>query len=349
MPARLPKILRLSLAPALAAGSLLAAHAALAQSPVGDVFYIELENHNFTQPSTDVSAPQQLFGNSAAPYLNNLITPGNPNAVQTSYASAYHNVLATPTGIGAPSIHPSEPNYVWQEAGVNGPLNDADPYPNNLVNAPNLSGLLQNARVSWKSYDEDIDLTGNQGAVLPQSQWTVPTSSLSGTSSAYTNAYNGSNQYNFAAKHVGQLFFTDTNGGTATAPNTTLANPEAAHYAPLQQFQADLTNNAVSRYNVIVPDQYNDMHSSLSNGFTYNGIHYTGDSSQIAAGDHFLSVLIPQIMASQAYQNNGVIVLWNDETEGANANDFSHTSTEIVISKLAKGNAFNSAVDYTHS
>jgi hypothetical protein len=35
---------------------------------IGDVFYIALENHNFTQPSTvPTGTPQQLFQNPAAP------------------------------------------------------------------------------------------------------------------------------------------------------------------------------------------------------------------------------------------------------------------------------------------
>ena len=48
------------------------------------------------------------------------MTPGDPNAAQTSWASNYYNVAA--------GVHPSEPNYVWQEAGLAGPLNDNDPY-----------------------------------------------------------------------------------------------------------------------------------------------------------------------------------------------------------------------------
>ena len=48
-------------------------------------------------------------------------------------------------------------------------------------------------------------------------------------------------------------------------------------------------------------------------------------------------------------KNNGAIFIWWDETEGSNANDFSHTLEEIVISPLAKGNAFNSTLNYTHS
>ena len=33
-------------------------------------------------------------------------------------------------------------------------------------------------------------------------------------------------------------------------------------------------------------------------------------------GDNFLSIIVPQIEASAAYQNNGMIMIWNDETEG---------------------------------
>jgi len=327
---------------------------------IGKVFYIEMENHNLTQPSS-VASPQQLLGNPAAPYLNSLMTPGNPNAAQTSYASNYYNVEYNNPAV---SIHPSEPNYVWQEAGLTGPLNDADPYantPNNIVGAPNLSALVQAAGIPWKAYAEDIDLAPTSGTVnqpganaltstvADRSQWTVPTSSFSGTSAGYTNAYNGSNQYNFAVKHVGQLFFTATNGGTSTAPNFSPSNPEAQHYAPLQQLQKDLKNNTLAKYSQITPDQFNDMHSSLNADFTYKGVTYAHNTDQeaIAMGDNFLSQIVPTIMASQAYKNNGVIVIWFDETENGNTTSF--TVPEIVISPLAKGNAYNSTLAYTHS
>ena len=329
-----------------------------ANSALGDVFYIDMENHSLTQPSGLTTTPEQLLGNPAAPYLNSLMTPGNPNAAQTSYASNYYNAAYNNPSV---SIHPSEPNYIWQEAGLTGPLNDADPYPNNIVNAPNLSALLQAAGVPWKSYQEDIDLTPTSGSVnqpgansltstvAPQTQWTVPLKSFSGTSAAYTNAYNGSNQYNFAAKHDGQLFFTATNGSTTSGPNFSPSNPEAKYYAPLQQLQTDLNNNTVAQYNLITPDQYNDMHSSLNTNFTYNGATYAHNTDQesVALGDNFLSKIIPQIMASQAYKNNGTIVIWFDETEGGNTS--AYTLGEIVISPLAKGNAYDSTLTYTHS
>src|SRR5262249_7160527 len=52
-------------------------------------------------------------------------------------------------------------------------------------------------------------------------------------------------------------------------------------------------------------------------------------------------------MASKAYKNNGAIVIWFDETEDGNTTQF--TIPEIVISPLAKGNAYNSTMTYTHS
>lgn len=89
------------------------------------------------------------------------------------------------------------------------------------------------------------------------------------------------------------------------------------------------------------------MHTALTGGFTYNGAHYTGDQAEIAQGDNFLSQIIPMIEASQAYQNNGAIVVWWDETEGGD--DASRTLGEIVISPDAKGNAYTNNILYTHS
>ena len=337
---------------------------------IGTVIYIELENHNWTQPTSETS-PQQISGNPAAPYVNSLAKPGNPNAVEVSYATAYHNVLATPSG-NNPSIHPSEPNYIWQEAGSNfGILNDNDPYAtvdpsvpailtvlanNPKVSGEHLTGLLQKAGITWTAYQEDIDMRNTDGGnanlggtltnkVAPKGQWTVPLVSLSGSSTTYVNAFNGSHQWNFACKHDGTLFFTDTNGGNVTDRT----NQAIEHYAPLQQFFKDLKTNHLARYNLVTPDQYNEMHSSLANGFVYHGVAYTGDQAAVAEGDNFLSMVIPIIMASKAYQNNGVIVLWWDESEGTNQNSFSPTIPFFVISKLAKGNAFASTKDYTHS
>ena len=84
----------------IAAGGLLStAVGAAAAGQIKTVFVIAMENHNWTQPASQTS-PGQIFGNVAAPYINSLVTPGNPNAAQVSYASNYQNVGA---GVTRPS------------------------------------------------------------------------------------------------------------------------------------------------------------------------------------------------------------------------------------------------------
>jgi hypothetical protein len=229
------------------------------------------------------------------------------------------------------------------------------------VSGQNLCGLIQAAGLTWRAYSEgtnelntsstNANLGGNLTATAAaESIWTVPLASFSGANVSYVNPYNGSDQWNFACKHTGSLFFADTNGTTSlTVANTATTNPEAQFYSPLPDLANDLAAGTCAQYNVITPDQYNDMHTALSAGLTYHGVHYTGDSAQVAQGDNFLSIVVPEIMASPQYQNNGVIIIWTDETEGSPQNDFKHTLTEIVISPLAKGNAYASTLNYTHS
>lgn len=279
----------------------------------GSIFVIAMENHNFTQP-IPTSSPQQILSNSAAPYINSLITPGNPNSIQVSYATRYFNA--------GKNVHPSEPNYVWAEAGSDfGVHTDADPRAanGNIFSVDHLTAQFNTAGIAWKNYQEDVQLS------------TSPTNSASGTTGP-VNPYYGNGQYNYAVKHNPMAFF----------PDTAIQN-----VYPLSQLFLDLAAHAVGKYNWITPNQFDDAHSALSGGFTYQGVHYTGDQASIAQGDNFLSQIVPQIMATPEYQSNGVIVIWWDESE--NGDDTNHTIPEIVISPLAKGNAYASSVVMNHS
>jgi hypothetical protein len=319
---------------------------------VKKVFVIAMENHNWTQPSTQTS-PNQIFRNPAAPFINSLVNGTSGISSQVAYANGYIN-----TGVG---IHPSEPNYIWAEAGTNfGVNNDDDPYmanctPNTeqaipLASNQHLSKFLTIARKSWKSYQEDTDVDLTTNASLPASSWTVPLFSHSGvfTSPPGVNAYNYSNQYNYAAKHNPMVFFTDTNGGC----NTTPSNPLSLNYAPMQQLALDLAHNTVADYNWITPDQYNDQHSTLANGYgQYPNSPSTSDFANIAQGDNFLARIVPLIMASDAYQDHGLIVLWWDESEGGD--DPGRTLPFIIISKDAHRNVsgmpYSNTIQYSHS
>src|SRR3954467_5109255 len=65
-----------------------------AAAKIKHVFVIVMENHNWSD----------VKGSPSAPYLNKKLLP------QSAGAEKYSN---------APSLHPSEPNYLWMEAGTN--------------------------------------------------------------------------------------------------------------------------------------------------------------------------------------------------------------------------------------
>jgi len=279
----------------------------------GSIFVIAMENHNLTQP-VPTNSPQQILGNPAAPYINSLMIPGDPNAIQTAWAMRYFNA-----GIG---VHPSEPNYVWAEAGTDfGIHTDAEPRGtnHNVFTAPHLVAQFNAAGISWKNYQENVELSVS------------PTNNASGTNGPL-NLYYGTQQYDYAVKHNPMAFFTDT---------------ATQNVFPLSQLSLDLVTHTVGKYNWITPNQFNDAHSALKGGFTYRGITYTGDQAAIAQGDNFLSQIVPQIMATPEYRDNGVIIIWWDESEKGDSTNF--TIPEIVISPLAKGNAYASSVEMNHS
>jgi hypothetical protein len=354
----------------LLAGAILAAaisgvHVSGAKAQqVGDVFVIALENHdwqNFASGNTSGAfvgnattgsgTNDALLNNPAAPFLNSLAA-GTSDSFGVPHTSVAYSTNYLNAGSGE---HPSEPNYVWAEAGTNFNtistgtatnttqgsivgntiLNDNDPTAANkniLTGVPHLTGQMNASGVSWQNFQEDYQILNS----------TTPTGgsatvSKSGTSTTVTNPYYNNNQYNYAVKHNPMAFFSDT----ATQNVNTF-----------DQLRSDLMNNSgFGQYNWITPNQFNDMHSGLTGGFTYNGTAYSGDQAAVATGDNFLKTIVPQIMATSAYQNNGAIIIWDDESEQGDTT--SQTIPEFVISNLAHPNVgglpFASSVALDHS
>src|SRR5579859_698153 len=156
------------------------------------VFLILMENHNWSDIKNSPSAP----------YINNTLLP------MASYAQQYYN---------PPGIHPSEPNYLWLEAGTNfGILNDSPPSINHQHTTLHLVTLLDKAGISWKSYQESIS-----GTVCPL-------------------ADNGL----YAPKHNPMVFFDDvTNSNDPNAPYC------IAHVRPYTELATDLQKNTQASYN----------------------------------------------------------------------------------------------------
>jgi hypothetical protein len=216
-----------------------------------------------------------------------------------------------------------------------------------------LTTFITNAGKTWKSYQEDIDLTADgatfNNVVLPQSEWTVPLKSISGIFASGTNAYNGSNQFNHAAKHNPMVFFNDTNGSCDFSTSnlsacSTLRFSSWPLIWPTTPWPIT-TGSRLTSTTTCTPGS--------PGGF--QGL--TGDPAKIRQGDNFLSLMVPMIMASKAYQDHGVIIIWFDESEqdgvaGDNADDFDHTIGEIIISEDASqsgGQPFASTLNFTRS
>jgi hypothetical protein len=170
------------------------------------VFIIVMENHNWSD----------ILNSPSAPYINQTLLP------QASSAMQYYN---------PPGNHPSEPNYLWLEAGTNfGIKNDHNPQENHQSTTDHLVTYLQQAGVTWKAYQEGID-----GTTCP-----LKTQGL------------------YAPKHNPMVFFDDVTN--QNDPNFTYC---IVHERPFSELQADLQNNMVARYNFISPDLCHDMHNSV--------------------------------------------------------------------------------------
>ena len=169
------------------------------------VFIILMENHNWSD----------IYKSSSAPYINQTLLP------QASYATQYFN---------PPGNHPSEPNYLWLEAGTAfGISHDSSPSKDYQTTTDHLVAYLDKAGVTWKSYQEDIS-----GLDCP-----LKSKGL------------------YAPKHNPMVYFSDV-----TNTNDLNSAYCIAHVRPFTELQADLKTGSTVQYNFITPNLCNDMHNS---------------------------------------------------------------------------------------
>jgi hypothetical protein len=235
------------------------------------VFVIPFENKDSTA----------IYGNTSdAPYLNGLLA-------QWPHATAFGDVL--------PSL-PSEPHYVWMEAGTNAFTDrtftgDGDASTSNSTShTQHLSSQLTTAGIPWMSYQEGI---------------TAGTCPIESTG-------------HYAAKHDPFVFFQDVVG---SPPSDTNANC-AAHHKPYSSFAADLAAG-IEGYVFITPDICHDMHGDLTCP------SFILDGPNIKAGDDWLKAELPRIIEYTKTHDAIIFLTW-DEGNSSNLLPF------IAIGKTAK-------------
>jgi len=251
------------------------------------VFVVAMENES----------SKSVYGSSSAPYLNGLIS-------QYAHAMSFNDPL--------PDAIPSEPHYVWMEAGTNQFSDttftgDGDPSSSNSTKSTaHLVTQMAAASppVSWMSYPEGLD---------------------SGTGACPVNSSGF-----YAAKHDPFVFFQDTAG---SPPSATNANCVAHHKAySTASFGQALAQGTVAQYNFIIPNVCNDMHGDPS----------CPSSNVIAAGDAWLSANLPPIINFVNAHNGVLFVMWDEPEGGGPQMPF------VAIGPHVKS-GYAGQVSYTHS
>jgi phosphatidylinositol-3-phosphatase len=273
-------------------------------SNVKTVWIILMENHNWTGNQAGASfGDPDIKGNPLAPYVNGTLLH------MSAHAEQYYN---------PPGNHPSQPNYLWLEAGTNFRV-FADTMPGQSpfnIGAKHLVKLLQQNGISWMAYAEP--------------DFGSPVFDVCPIDFTYLDV-----------EHLSFVYFTDVAGNP---PNPQSAEC-IAHVRPYYQLATDLANHTVARYNFIVPNVCHDGHEGVS------PCDSTEPADNTLRGDTWLKQNVPLILESSEYKEGGALIITWDEAE--DTDQFSDGPIPFfLLSPFAKGGGkspYSNSIHYDHS
>ncbi len=217
------------------------------------VFVIAMENESAAD----------IYGSINAPYISATLLPA------AASASAFVDEL--------PAL-PSEPHYIWMEAGTNAfsdhtfTTDDSPSAANSTASTQHLVTQIREAGrgLDWMSYQEGIDagecpVTG-AGVYVP--------------------------------RHDPTLFFRDIAGDPPSAGNAYCSS----HHRPLSALAGDVASGAVASYVFITPNLCHDMHGSP----------LCPTANDIRAGDDWLASALPPLVAYVEAHGGVVFVTWDE-------------------------------------
>lgn len=275
-------------------------------SKVKTVWVIMMENHNWTGNNAGATfGDPDLKGNPLAPYLNGFVL---------------HHAAHSERFFNPPRNHPSQPNYLWLEAGTNfGVLEDTQPGQVPTGNAPHLVELLQDKGISWRAYAEP--------------DFGSPVFDTCPIDFTYLDV-----------EHLPFTYFADV---------TDNFNPHSKycieHVRPYYQLATDLADHTTARYNFIVPNVCHDGHE------TDLTMPPPCDTTELKdntlRGDTWLQQNVPLILQSREYKEGGALFIIWDEAE--DSDKFSDGPIGVfLLSPFAKGEGkreYENHVRYDHS
>jgi hypothetical protein len=263
------------------------ASASAAQSPIRHVFVIVLENE---------SASTTFGPASPAPYLSKTLTA--QGAYLPNYYGVGHNsndnYIAMISG-QAPNVQTQQDCQIFSDfpaalTGANGQQEGVGcVYP---ANVPTIASQLSSAGLSWDDYNEDMGAEPTREA--------AECGHPAVGSPDNTETATATDQY--ATRHDPFVYF------HSIIDDTTLCDTHVVNLSLLPQALASPARTA--NYTFITPDLCNDGHDAPCKN---------GDPGGLAQADTFLRTWVPQITASPAFKQNGLLIVTFDEAATSDA------------------------------
>jgi hypothetical protein len=224
--------------------------------------------------------------------------------------------------------------------------NSSMPYLNSLITANGLATqYYADAHPSLPNYfeltvGEGLSITGVQGdafsGTVTQDN-VVRALTAAGKSWKYygeslpSTGYIGGDSGNYVRRHNPFSYFSDVQNSAS----------QAANIVQFPQLAMDMANSALPNYGFIVPDVTNDAHSCPAGLSTC-----TGDQ-QLAAADQWLSNNIKPLLASSAFQNSLLLVVFDESELTDFQNGGGHVPAVLISSKVKAG--YQSTTMYEHA
>ena len=280
--------------------AMLACEPARAAPRIGHVFILVLENEGY----------HHTFGRaSPATYLNHLRSQG---ALASNYFATSHfslgNYIALISG-QAPNPATEYDCPQFTEFVSTGFTADGQAIGSGCVypaSVPTIAGQLEAAALSWKAYMEDMgNIPGRESAACGHPQ----IGTVDGTQVAAVG-----DQY--AARHDPFVYF----HSVIDAPSC------AQHVVTLGSLGPDLKAIATTpNYAFITPNLCHDGHDG-----GHGSKCVDGEPGGLESADRFLRALVPQILSSQAFRRDGLLIITFDESDIEDDYDASSNAIRVT-------------------
>lgn len=118
------------------------------------------------------------------------------------------------------------------------------------------------------------------------------------------------------------------------------SSTQASNIVPFTQLATDITNSTLPDYAFIVPNANDDAHNCPT------GLSTCTSDQMLAAADQWLSTNIRPLLASAAFQNSLLIVVFDEAEDTDTENGGGHVPA-VIVSPLAKA-GYQSTTLYQH-